>query len=102
MIAERKRVWLKHRYHEGWEFCPLCHAPLRWIYDDEMWIPCDRVPVLFKRELDGNMSIVTEGTLKDYCTLYVPGAEGNYKQGLLPHVYSCDRLDGWFGIKIER
>ena len=98
----RKRCWLRHRFHEGWNFCPLCNAPLVWVYDDEEWIPCDREMILFKRDLDGKVMVVSERTLKDYCVIYEPGMDGNFKPGLLPHVYSCDKLSGYAGIKIER
>lgn len=102
MITERKRCWLKHKYREEWEFCPLCHAPLRWFYDGDEWIPCDREPINFKRDIEGKLLIVSERKLKDYCTVYTPGAEGQFRLGLLPHVYSCDALSGYHGIKIER
>jgi hypothetical protein len=102
MITERRRCWLKHKYRENWDFCPLCNAPLRWFYDGEEWIPCDREPVSFKRGLEGDVLIVSESTLKNYCILYAPGDKGQFRLGLLPHVFSCDELHGYHGVKVER
>ncbi|GEM_PF-7005206 len=97
MNLERKRCWLTHYRREDWEYCPLCNAPIRWMYDGDLWIPCDREPVRFSRGIDGNLTIVAGGGTLDYCMLDDGG-----RLGLLPHVYSCDSLNGWHGVKIER
>ena len=102
MLYERKRCWLKHKYKEDFDFCPLCHAPIRWVYVDEVWVPCDREPITYQRDLDGKLMVVEKGELKKYCKEYRPGDKGQFKLGLLPHVFSCDGLPGYNGVKIER
>ena len=40
--------------------------------------------------------------MAENCKIYTPGDTGNFKLGLLPHVYSCDGLNGYHGIKVTR
>ena len=98
----RDRVWLKHHHREPWEYCPLCAAPLRWVYDGDQWIPCDREPALYTRNIDAKALIVVKKELVGNCEIWEPGKHGKYSLGLLPHVYSCDLLDGWGGVKVRR
>ena len=101
-MLERKRCWMHHKYKEDFDRCPLCNAPIRWVYADEQWTPCDREAVTYKRDLEGKLLIYDGKELKDYCKLYSVGDLGQFKIGLLPHVYSCDELKGYHGIKVDR
>ena len=98
----RKRCWISHKYKEDWEFCPICHAPLRWIYADDNWTPCDREAVTYTRDLDGKLLIYDGKELLKYCSLYKNGDKGIMKMGLLPHIFSCDGCNGYHGTKIVR
>lgn len=102
MLPERNRCWMKHRYREEWERCPMCGAPLRWMYDGDEWIPCDREPVRYFRDISGKLSVMQGRSLLDYCVLAESTVEKRTRLGLLPHVYSCGALDGWHGVKVER
>ena len=102
MLIVRKRCWMHHKYKEDFDRCPLCSAPLRWVYVDDEWTPCDREPITYKRDLDGKLIIYDGKELLKYCDIYKPGDTGNFKLGLLPHVFSCDALEGYHGQKIER
>lgn len=102
MYIERNRCWLRHRHKEEWDRCPLCNAPIRWIYVDSEWTPCDREGVTYKRDFEGDLLIYDGNGLKDCCKLYSVGDSGRFKIGLLPHVYSCDELKGYHGIKVDR
>ena len=96
----RSRIWLKHKYRED-DFCPLCGGKLKWVYDGDVWIPCDSAPVLFRFEKGGRVQIVKNRQIYSGCELFKGGGNG-YIRGLLPHVYSCQDLCGWGGVKIER
>lgn len=102
MLSERKRCWLHHRYKEDFDRCPLCNAPIRWVYVDGEWTPCDREPITYQRGLEGKLLIYDGKELKDYCKEYKNGDSGRFRLGLLPHVFSCDCLKGWHGVKVER
>lgn len=97
----RSRVWLKHKHKEMWTNCPLCNAPIRWVYDGDVWIPCDREPVSFEYCFDENRIHIVYGKMLIHGTLKIEHPETRI-MGLLPHVYSCDELDGWEGKKVER
>ena len=101
-MLERKRCWMHHKYKEDFRRCPLCNAPIRWVYSDEQWTPCDKEAVTYKRDIEGKLRIYDGRELKDYCKLYSVGDSGAFKMGLLPHVYSCDGLKGYHGIKVDR
>lgn len=97
----RSRVWLKHKHKELWTNCPLCNAPIRWTYDGENWIPCDREPVSFEHCYDGTEVMIVHHKMLVHGTLNISNFETRI-MGLLPHVYSCDELNGWEGKKVER
>lgn len=65
-------------------------------------MPCDREPITYMRDLEGKLMVYDGNELKEYCTMYKPGDAGKCKLGLLPHVFSCDGLNGYHGIKINR
>ena len=100
-LEERKCCWMYHKYREYWEYCPLCNAPIRWQYEDEGWVPLDREPIRFVRGIEGKMNISDGRHLLDYCMIYKDQVQ-TPRMGLLPHVYSCHKLKGFHGIKIER
>lgn len=97
----RQRVWLKHYKREDWEQCPLCGERLKWVYDGIYWIPCDIKPLLFKWDLDGKFAIVKQRELIEGCEIYKGGDTEGYTMGLMPHVYSCWKRNGWRGVKYE-
>lgn len=97
----RSRVWLKHKRKEDWKHCPLCNAPIRWVYDGDDWIPCDREPVSFEPCYDGTEIMIVHSKVLVNGTLNIKIPETRI-MGLLPHVYSCDDLDGFHGKKVER
>lgn len=97
----RSRVWLKHKYKELWNKCPQCNAPIRWEWDGENWIPCDREPVTFEHCYDGTEIMILHHKTFVHGTLKIENPETRL-MGLLPHVYSCSELNGWHGKKVER
>ena len=97
----RSRVWLRHNRKELWKECPLCNAPIRWVYDGESWIPCDREPISFELCFDEKHIKIVHGRCLVHGTLEIKHPETRI-MGLLPHVYSCDALDGWCGKKVNR
>ena len=98
----RNRCWLKHRYKEDWEVCPLCRTPIRWVYSDGEWTPCDREAISYVRDLDGKLIIYNGKELIEYCKAYTKGMNNSVRMGLLPHVFSCDELKGYHGVKVLR
>lgn len=98
----RKRVWLTHNRREDWQHCPMCQQPIRWVYDGINWIPCDREPVMYKWDLGGRFYIVRNRELVKGCEIYAGGGSAGYRMGFLPHVHSCDHLNGWEGAKYDR
>ncbi len=97
----RSRVWLQHRRREEYTSCPLCNAAIRWIYTGDVWIPCDRETIFFKPDTNGVFEIVKNRELVQG-EIYCGGDNEGYVRGLLPHVYSCDCLEGWHGHKYSR
>lgn len=98
----RLRVWLKHNHKEDWHNCPACNTPLKWVYDGENWVPCDREPIYYKWTMGGNFKIFKNRELLDGCEIYKSGDGKGFTMGLLPHVYSCFDLNGYGGVKYVR
>ena len=90
MLYERQRLWLKHKYREETNHCPLCGASIKWIYDGDSWIPCDKEPVYYMLDYHSRICIVRRKTLVEGVRIYNPAMDIRQCQmGLLPHVYSC-------------
>lgn len=91
----RDRLWLTHRHKRNEPFCPLCFAPIKWVYDGAVWIPCDQEPSLgypgrghktavYHRELLRDMWLYRDGPLDGERPVEV----------LIPHVFTCNKLKG--------
>ncbi|MBO5453733.1 MAG: hypothetical protein J6A69_07205 [Clostridia bacterium] len=92
MRFERKRVWLTHKYREQWECCPLCCEQLKWVYDGNVWIPCNIEPKMFRRQIGSSLNMVKKKELIEGCELYKGGSPEGFTYGLIPHVYTCTEL----------
>lgn len=89
----RDRLWLTHRRKLDTDFCPLCFAPIKWIYDGILWIPCDREPILVY-PYAGDKKAVIRRELVNHCALYSDGILEGIKPVLahMPHVFTCETL----------
>ena len=93
MMTLRERPWLTHRRRPDWNLCPLCQAPIKWIYDGIVWIPCDREPVLVYPRLGRKRAVVRRELLED-CAYYANGPIAGETPVLAhePHIFTCDHL----------
>ena len=89
----RERLWLTHQRRLDEDYCPLCFAPIKWVYDGSKWIPCDREPALaylgkgfkkavYKRELIDRVWLYRDGAIPGESPVEV----------LIPHVFNCEEL----------
>lgn len=88
-------IWKEHRYKDGYKECPHCGAPLRWVYGDGKWYPCDKEPVLFTMHPEGRQTIIYGGEELRKCVLYYPGdprSVGKPLWGYQQHYYTCTYL----------
>lgn len=87
------RLYLKHKRRSDENFCPLCFAPIKWIYDGFDWIPCDREPILVYSD-SGEKSAVIKKKLCRNVALYADGAIEGKKpvSAHRPHVCTCENL----------
>ena len=93
MIQPRERLWLTHRRRGADDFCPLCFAPIKWVYDGIDWIPCDKEPVLAYPG-EGSKKAVISRNLRNDCWLYADGSlPGKIPvDALQPHIFTCQGL----------
>lgn len=89
----RDRLWMKHRHKGDYDFCPLCYAPIKWVYDGIDWIPCDQEPVLIYPHQGKETAVIRRELLFD-CKLYSQGIMPNLRpvEALRPHVFTCHEL----------
>lgn len=89
----RERLWLMHKRKRDEPFCPLCFAPIKWVYDGTVWIPCDQEPALGYPGR-GNKTAVYQRELRKDVRLYREGPieGGNPVEVLIPHVLTCEIL----------
>jgi hypothetical protein len=88
-------IWKSHNHKEDFFICPHCNAPLRWIYVDEKWIPCDKEPTLFILHPTGTHRIVYKRQIYENALIYRQGDKrftGEILQGNIPHYYTCPIL----------
>lgn len=85
----------KHKIHD-FENCPHCGAELRWIYDDFVWLPCDKQPTLFILHPQGKKSIVYNRKVYENCLEFKKGDNRFLDcvplQGNIQHYYTCPIL----------
>lgn len=83
------RVWMTHK-RRGEDMCPLCYAPLRWIYDSTEWIPCDVEPILVYLCAGNKSAVVKRELLRDvalYADVKIKGVRP--VSAHRPHVCTC-------------
>lgn len=94
MYPRRERCWLVHRRRQGWNECPLCGAPIKWLrLWDGQYSPCDEEPVLYVVDAKhlSKLKIISHRDFVDHVLLKIPvGSKPKY--GRLPHYYSCPVL----------
>lgn len=92
MTTEQVKIWKVHRHKGDFDFCPMCGTPLRWIYDGDGWMPCDREPVLFVMHPRGRERVVYQRKVYDNCVIYRKGDErfsDGAIRGNVQHYYTC-------------
>ena len=88
-------IWKTHKRRDEFNECPHCGASLRWVYSGDVWIPCDREPVLFMMHPEGRSTVVYEKQIFEHCLLYRKNDKrfGSVPlQGNVPHYYTCPVL----------
>lgn len=90
MIQPQQRLYLTHRRRGNEDYCPRCCAPIKWIYDGSLWIPCSREPILCYPG-QGYKKAVVNRRLRGDVWLYTDGRLAGLRpvSGHLPHVYDC-------------
>lgn len=87
------RLYLHHKRRGEDEYCPLCYAAIKWIYNGIDWTPCDREPILVYPESGINTAVIGR-TLVENASLYsetkIPGVRP--VSAHRPHVCTCEML----------
>lgn len=92
---ERARCWKIHSRRQGWDKCPLCGVPLKWVrLTGGDFCPCDIEPVLFIREDGARLAVAHRRELVEGCRIYDPRRDGAKRpeMGRIPHFYTCPPL----------
>lgn len=88
-------IWKQHKHKDEYRECPHCQAPLKWIWGDGVWFPCDKEPVLFTMHPTGKLTLIYKGKELSNCVLYTPRdprCAGNPVWGYQQHFYTCPHL----------
>lgn len=98
-MIQRKRLWRFHKYRDNEDFCPLCYAPVRWIFDREkdMWCPCDESPAMYITDKNGTQVDIYSRWRKPIKAVLYNSWDKRFtpdkvKYGYVPHVYTCEVL----------
>jgi hypothetical protein len=88
-------IWKTHKRREEFNECPHCGGSLRWVYDGDVWIPCDKEPTLFMLHPEGRSVVVYKHQVYEHCLIYRKNDRrftGAALQGNIPHYYTCPVL----------
>ena len=88
-------IWKRHKKRLYINNCPHCGKELKWIYDGDEWLPCDREPVLFTMHPTGSQTVVYDRKELPYCVIYRksdPRCQGTPFRGNVQHYYTCSVL----------
>ena len=88
-------IWKRHKHRLNDNNCPHCDKPIRWVYDGEGWLPCDRDPVMFIPHPEGSKTVIYHKKEWSGVLLYRRTDErcrGKVFQGLIQHYYTCPIL----------